>query len=229
MLNAMSCVLVVTQDTSTEVLARRALESGGHEVVTTNSCDAAMRTLFNVSVDAVVVDSAVGDDELRELCASLKSGNEDYPVVFLTSAGARWLVDSLPIAPGRDEIVVKPSEGKEIREAVERILEAGAWAGPELLTIGEVALDKNSHEVRGDGVSIQLTPTEFRLMHYLAQRRGSIVSAEELLEKVWEFYPGTGSSELVRSHVRNLRSKLRNATGGKDLVQTVPRRGYRLL
>ncbi len=78
-------------------------------------------------------------------------------------------------------------------------------------------------------MSVQLTPTEFRLMHYLAQRRGTIVSAEELLEKVWEFYPGTGSSELVRSHVRNLRGKLRDATGGSGLLQTVPRRGYRLV
>ncbi len=66
-------------------------------------------------------------------------------------------------------------------------------------------------------------------MYYLMQRRGSIVSAEELLEKVWEFFPGTGSSELVRSHMRNLRNKLRIVTGGADLVQTVPRRGYRLL
>jgi DNA-binding winged helix-turn-helix (wHTH) protein len=66
-------------------------------------------------------------------------------------------------------------------------------------------------------------------MYYLIQRRGSIVSAEELLEKVWEFFPGTGSSELIRSHIRNLRSKLRIATGGAELLQTVPRRGYRLI
>ena len=60
-----------------------------------------------------------------------------------------------------------------------------------------------------------------------------MMTLEDLKEhhyiKVWEFFPGTGSSELVRSHVRNLRNKLRTVTGGADLVQTVPRRGYRLL
>ncbi len=66
-------------------------------------------------------------------------------------------------------------------------------------------------------------------MSYLAQRRGSIVSAEELLEKVWEFFPGTGSSELVRPRVRNLRGKLRVVAGQVELMQTLPRRGYRLL
>ena len=112
---------------------------------------------------------------------------------------------------------------------MERTLDAAGETRPEALTIGDVTLDRSTHELRGEGVTVQLTPTEFRLMSYLAQRRGVIVSAEELLEKVWEFFPGTGSSELVRSHVRNLRSKLRVATGGGELVQTVPRRGYRLI
>ncbi len=73
-----------------------------------------------------------------------------------------------------------------------------------------------------------MTSTEFRLMEYLAQRQGVIASSEELLEKVWEFHPGTGSSELVRSHVKNLRAKVRIAAPGRELIQTVPRRGYRL-
>ena len=125
--------------------------------------------------------------------------------------------------------MTKSHEGKDIRCAAEKTLDAAGEARPEVISIGNLALDRNSHELRGDGVTVQLTPTEFRLMYYLIQRRGSIVSAKELLEKVWEFFPGTGSSELVRSHVRNLRNKLRIVAGGADLVQTVPRRGYRLL
>jgi DNA-binding response OmpR family regulator len=225
----MSSVLLITRDSSTAVLAQGALESGGHEVIRTESCHAATRSLFNVRVDAIVVDGTLGEDEVKEFCVRLQGGNSRYPIVFLTTASSRWLVDSLPIDPSRDEIVLKPWEGKEIRTAVEKTLDAAEQAGPEMLTIGDVTLNRNSHELRGDRTSVQLTPTEFRLMHYLAQRRGSIVSAEELLEKVWEFYPGTGSSELVRSHVRNLRGKLREATGGSGLVQTVPRRGYRLV
>ena len=225
----MSCVLLISRDASTEVLAERALMSGGHEVIAAASCDAAIRSLFNVRVDAVVLDSAVGEDEVKEFCGWLQSGNGSYPMVFLAAASSRWLVGSLPIDPDRDEVVIKPCEGGEIRRAVEKALDTAERARPEVLTIGDVTLDSNSHEVRGDGASVQLTPTEFRLMHYLVQRRGSIVSVEELLEKVWEFFPGTGSSELVRSHVRNLRSKLRTATGGTELVQTVPRRGYRLV
>lgn len=225
----MSSVLLITRQASTERLAERALTSVGHDVIAASGCDAAIRSLFNVSVDVVILDSAVGVDEMTEFCGWLRSGNGSYPVVFLTAAGTRWLVGSLPLDPGRDEIVVKPFEGSEICRAVEKSLDAGERVGPEVLTIGDATLDRSSHELRGDGASVELTPTEFRLVHYLMQRRGSIVSVEELLEKVWEFFPGTGSSELVRSHVRNLRSKLRIAAGEAELVQTIPRRGYRLL
>ena len=164
---------------------------------------------------------------MSEFCSWLRSTETSCPVVFLASPGARWL-GSLPMEPERDEIVVKPCDGKEIRLAVEKTLNSAHEVSPAALMIGDISLDRSSHELRGDGVSVQLTPTEFRLVQYLAQRRGTIISTEELLEKVWEFFPGTGSSELVRSHVRNLRGKLRIATGGAELVQTVPRRGYRL-
>ncbi len=225
----MSSVLLVTRDTSTERLAEHALASVGHEVITAGGCGAAIRSLFNVSVDVVVMDSAIGEAEMNELCVWLRSGNGSYPVVFLTGASARWLVDSLPIDKDHDEIVTKPCEGNDIRRAVAKTLDSTQRKGPEVLMVGNASLDKSSHELRGDSASVQLTPTEFRLMYYLIQRRGSIVSTEELLEKVWEFFPGTGSSELVRSHVRNVRNKLRIATGGAEQLQTVPRRGYRLI
>ena len=225
----MSSVLLVTRDASTERLTESALASAGHEVITADSCGAAIRSLFNVSIDVVVMDSAIGETEMEEFCGWLRSGDGSCPVVFLTAASARWLIDSLPINGDRDEIVIKPCEGNDIRRAVEKTLGSAQRKSPEVLMIGTAALDKNSHELRGDSASVQLTPTEFRLMYYLVRRRGSIVSTKELLEKVWEFFPGTGSSELVRSHVRNLRSKLRIAAGGADPLQTVPRRGYRLI
>jgi DNA-binding response OmpR family regulator len=224
----MSSILVVTRDTGTQVLAERALSGGGHEVIAAESGDAAIRGLFSVRVDAVVVDSSIGDEQVREVYEWLRSSGAGCPVVFLAPAGARWLVGQLPIDAERHEIVVKPCKGVDIRHAVEKAISAAGGGRPEIISVGDLTIDASSHELRGDGEPVQLTPTEFRLMSYLVERQGSIVPSEELLEKVWEFFPGTGSSELVRSHVRNLRGKLRLATGGRELVQTVPRRGYRL-
>src|SRR3990170_4049386 len=179
--SAMSCILLITRDRSTEVLAERALVAGGHDVITADSTDAALRSLLNVRVDAAVLDTTVGEEAMSEFCSWLRSTETGCPVVFLASPGARWL-GSLPVEPERDEIVVKPCDGKEIRQAVEKTLNSAHHLSPAALMIGDITLDRSSHELRGDGVSVQLTPTEFRLVQYLAQRRGAIVSTEELLE-----------------------------------------------
>ncbi len=223
----MPAVLLVTKDASTEGLVQRSLGGLGYEVITASSAEAAIRGLFSVKVDAAVVDTAVGED-LDWLCQRLRGADGSPPIVFLASASARWLPGSLPVDTNVDEVVAKPCSAKEVREAVERALMASHRSRPSVVLIDDLQLDRATHELKGNSVQVQLTPTEFRLLEYLAQRQGAIASSEELLEKVWEFYPGTGSSELVRSHVRNLRAKVRIAAPGRELIQTVPRRGYRL-
>ncbi|MBI2912321.1 MAG: response regulator transcription factor [Chloroflexi bacterium] len=223
----MPAVLLITNDPSAEGLVQKSLATLGYEVVTASTAEAAMRGLFTVKVDAAVVDAALGED-LEWLCQRLRGTDGALAIVFLASAGAQWLPGSLPLDSDLDEVVTKPYAAKDVREAVERALAARHRSRPSVVMIDDLQLDRATHELRGSGVQVQLTPTEFRLLEYLAQRQGAIASGEELLEKVWEFYPGTGSSELVRSHVRNLRAKIRIAAPGRELIQTVPRRGYRL-
>ncbi|HEU4759611.1 MAG TPA: response regulator transcription factor [Dehalococcoidia bacterium] len=224
----MPALLLITADAAAEDLIRRGLGSLGYEVVTTASCDEAIRALFKVKIDAVVIDTSLGED-VEWLCQRLRGADGALPVVFLAAPSVQWLPGSVPLRPGLDEMVVRPYSGRDVLQAVERALAASHRSRSNVVLIGDLQLDRTSHEIRGGGVQVQLTPTEFRLMEFLAQRQGSITSSEELLEKVWEFFPGTGSSELVRSHIRNLRAKLRIAVPDRDLIQTVPRRGYRLV
>lgn len=223
----MPAVLLITKDRSSEELVRSGLAAAGYEVITATGSEAAIRSLFSFRVDAVVLDTALGED-LEWLCRRLRGIVDRLPVTFLAPPSARWAPGSLPFRKGLDELVIKPYSAQDVRRAVERVLGARTGSPSEALLVGELHLDRNSHEIRGDGALVQLTPTEFRLVEYLAQRRGSVASAEELLEKVWKFHPGTGSSEVVRSHVRNLRAKMRVAFPGREVIQTVPRRGYRL-
>ncbi len=223
----MPAVLLIAKDPAVEGLIHRSLGNLGYEVATASSSEAAIRSLSSVRVDAVVVDTTLGED-LDWLCQQLRGADGSLPVVFLAAAASQWLPDSLPLHAGLDEVVIKPCSAKDVRQAVERALAASHHSRPSVMLVGDLQLDRTTQELRGDGVQVQLTPTEFRLIEYLAQRQGGIASSAELLEKVWEFYPGTGSSDLVRSHVRNLRAKIRIAAPSYELIQTVPRRGYRL-
>ncbi|MEE8369253.1 MAG: response regulator transcription factor [Dehalococcoidia bacterium] len=224
----MATVLLVIKDRSAAEMIHESLSNLGYGVVEASDSEEAIRSVFSVKTDVAVVDAALGED-LEWLCQRLRGSDSALPVVFLAPASAQWLPGVLPVRAGLDEVVVKPSSATDIRNAVERALTASHRARPTVVLVADLELDGISHELRGNGVQVQLTPTEFRIMEYLAQRQGVIASSEELLEKVWEFHPGTGSSELVRSHVRNLRAKIRIAAPGRELIQTVPRRGYRLV
>ncbi len=223
----MPTVLLIINDPTAEEMIHESLGNLGYDVVVASNSEAAVRSIFSVKADVVVVDVALGD-QLEWLRQRLRSSDGALPVVFLAPAAAQWLPGALPERAGLDEVVIKPWSATDIRHAVERALAASHRARPSVVLVADLELDRVSHELRSGGVQVQLTPTEFRLMEYLSQRQGVIASSEELLEKVWEFHPGTGSSELVRSHVRNLRAKVRIAAPGRELIQTVPRRGYRL-
>jgi DNA-binding response OmpR family regulator len=181
-------------------------------------------------VDVVVLDTDVDHPSLLQtFCQRLGEDPawQSMPVIFLAPPASRWLPGSLPLREGKDALICKPFTGAEVKREVKRVLGGLAVSGVMSLAEG-VELERSAQEIKGQAATVPLTPTEYRLLSYLAERSATIVSSEELLEKVWEFYPGTGSSELVRSHIRNVRAKLRRASGGRELIRTVPRRGYRL-
>jgi len=104
---------------------------------------------------------------------------------------------------------------------------AGDLHGPEVNLAG-LTFDRPGQRIHRGDLFEQLTPIEFRLLQYLASSRGNIVSAQDLLEHIWNYTQATASTEVVRSHLKNLRAKVRRVNDNQDIIETVPRRGYRL-
>lgn len=225
----MGTILYVTNDSAQGGLARQSLAKAGHEVVVVAGGYEALRSLRRLAVDVLIFDTEVTDLSAADMCAHL-GGDAAWaaiPIVFLAPPQAKWLPGSVPLRAEHDALIAKPFTSAEIQREVQRLL-AGTPSSSTFILAEGVELDRGSQEVRGQQGTVSLTPTEFHLLMYLAERSGNTVSGAELLERVWEFYPGTGSSELVRSHIRNLRAKLRQVSGGRELIRTAPRRGYRL-
>ncbi len=226
----MVTVILASKDGTLGHLIGQSLSKSNYNVAVARGGSETLRLLYETVVDVLVWDTAIDDLSATELCQRLQETPawRQIPIIFLAPAAARWLPGSLPLREDRDGLICKPFAAADVQREVERVL-AGVIAGDALTLSEGVELDLSAQEVKGrDERRACLTPTEFRLLLYLAERKGSIVSREELLEKVWEFYPGTGSAELVRSHIRNLRAKLRPILDGEELIRTVPRRGYRL-
>lgn len=212
----MASILLMTPDRSFAQHAAQALSQSGHQVVQATDRDESARAALTVPFDIVVADSLAPDlDDLRQqLDASSR-----LPWIFVAPS-------SRPIREG-DRIVRKPASSDDLRNAVASALGAGKLS--EVIDLVGLTFDRPGQRILNGDLAETLTPIEFRLLEYLSSVRGSIARTEDLLEHVWQYSRETSSSDVVRSHMKNLRAKMRRVVSdGKDPIETIPRRGYRL-
>ncbi len=172
--------------------------------------------------DVLVLDRDLPDISGDEVCRSLVEDERDSKILMLTAAGSiEERVDGLGI--GADDYMPKPFAFAEL---VARIRALGRRSGTPLAPVlehGDLRVDPGHRAASRGGEPLALTPKELALLEYLLTARGRVVSAEELLERVWDENANPFTS-TVKVTIRRLRAKL----GDPPVIETVPRSGYRI-
>jgi DNA-binding response OmpR family regulator len=180
--------------------------------------------------DLILFDDAVGDMAPTEFAAALAEalGELAPPVIYIVSSeeSTETLISS-SLKPGQDEVLQRPVPARDVIRAVFSVLRRSAEEGSVLHAHG-LELDVVRRMLGYRGRNIHLTRFECGFMEYIMWRKDRVVTNDELLEHVWGFEPGTGTLEVLRAHVRNLRHKLQLLGAPRDLIWTLPGRGYRL-
>jgi len=221
-------ILVVEDERDIAALVAYHLTKEGYRVLTAGAGPEALETAAQERPDLIILDLMLpglsGYDVLRELRRHPEIG--DVPVVVLTAR--REEPDRIRgLELGADDYVTKPFSPQELVlriGAVLRRAQSPAVAGSSrILKGGPITVDVDAMRVAVDGEEVQLTPTEYRLLIALLERRGRVQSRQQLLEAAWDIHVRI-ETRTVDMHVQRLRAKL-GAAG--DLIETVRGFGYR--
>ena len=206
-----------------------ALGFNGFEVERAGSGRQALEAVAKRRPDLIVLDGMLPDLDGFEVARRLRQGEGNgtrIPVIFLTARDSTAdKVEGLRL--GVDDYVTKPFSIEELIERVKAVLRRAGGAGPgeHKLTYHDLVLDEDTREVWRAGRLIELTPTEYKLLHYLLSNASRVLTREQILEAVWD-YTFAGNASVLETYVSYLRHKIDDVE--PPLLHTVRGVGYSL-
>lgn len=175
--------------------------------------------------DVIILDLMLPGKSGQQVLCDLRSHRLQTPVLILTAQEGKDSVVEL-LNQGADDYLAKPFDLGELIARVKALIRRSKGGATPVLTVSDVELDTVRQTVRRRGQPIELSPTEFRILEYLAHRPEAVVSKREMLEHLYDF-GWEHHSNVIEAHVSNLRKKL-NLVDTEPLIETLRQRGYRL-
>jgi len=226
-MKAMRTVLVVDDELKITRLVRDYLEQAGFVVATASDGKGAMAAARQLKPDLIVLDLGLPGLDGLDVIRALRH-NSNVPVVVVT-ARAEEADRIVGLELGADDYVIKPFSPKELVARVRAVLRRTdtAGVGAEVIRVGNVTVDVPRREVRRGDVSVDLTSTEFDLLHTMARQPGRVFTRGQLLEAIhgvaFDSY-----ERAIDAHVKNIRRKLEPEPQRPRFLVTVHGIGYKL-
>lgn len=221
-------ILVADDEKMMLQLLSMSLQRLGYNVITADNGLEAIEKFDKHSFDLVLLDVLMPTMDGFAACAEIRK-RSDVPVVMLTALSRPDdIVRGLEI--GADNYIVKPFTFKEVEAKLRAILRRTNFQNNQyvfqIIERGDIRLNSEIHQVTVGGHAVELTGTEFQLLHFLMTHADQTVSKEELLEAVWG-YDSTDGSNLVEVAISRLRKKIEKDPARPDRLMTVRGIGYR--
>jgi two-component system, OmpR family, response regulator len=216
-------VLVVDDEEMVNELLVAALRFHGFSVCSAATGTEAMRAVEKQRPNIVVLDVNLPDFDGFEVCRRMRAYGHNMPVIFLTARNESASMQT-GFEQGGDDYITKPFRVDELVMRIRAILRrTGTTETKHLLVCGDLEIDERSMIVMRGGSVINLSPTEYRLLTYLAVNQNNVVSKHQILGEVWGD-ENDGLTTLVETYIGYLRRKVdHNAV---PLIHTVRGSGY---
>ena len=232
-------VLVVDDEQMLADLLASALRYEGWEVTTAGTGVAAVRAAREIEPDVIVLDIMLPDFDGLEVMRRIHGRQANVPILFLTAkdavedrvagltAGGDAVEDRVAgLTAGGDDYVTKPFSLEEVVARLRALLRrsgASAEQQDDLLEVGDLRMNEDSHEVWRGEDEIRLTATEFELLRYLMRNPKRVLSKPQILDRVWNYDFG-GQANIVELYISYLRRKIDK--GREPMIHTMRGVGY---
>jgi two-component system OmpR family response regulator len=220
-------IMVIDDEAGVRELLADALKLAGFETVTAADAMIAQTMLRTTKPDLLIVDINMPLMDGFEFIERIRKNGDNTPALMLSARGDRADI-TRGLTLGADDYVTKPFGLEELVLRVRAILRRSQFTEsvPTVLSCGPITLDEESHTVTFNGESVDLSPTEFRLLHVLLESKGRVLSKSLLLDEVWGINFETETT-VVDTYISYLRKKLHR--DGFEGIRTVRGVGFQLL
>lgn len=221
-------ILIVDDEPDVIEIIRFNLNGAGFEVAASENGKDALQKARRLKPDLIVLDLMLPEMDGLEVCKCLRRDptTENIPVLMLT-ARAGEIDRVLGLEIGADDYVVKPFSPRELVLRIKKLLQRSTVTeeAESSYQYRTLLVDISRHRVTVDGVSVELTATEFKLLSMLIRNRGRVQTRDRLLQEVWGYLSDV-DTRTVDTHMRRLREKLGQAA---SYLETVRHVGYRFI
>jgi DNA-binding response OmpR family regulator len=223
----MASVVIIEGDRRTRESMARVLSSKGHEVQCTSTALDGLQQIVSTAPDVVILDTVLPDLDGTELLKMIRAVS-DVPIVVATArSNDRDVVRTLDA--GADDYLVEPFSVEQLEARLRAVLRRSLGTDPSAsITVAGLVIDPRSRVASVGGETLRLSPKEFDLLAYLAQRVGTVVSKRQIMAEVWK-QPYGGSDKTVDVHISWLRKKLGESAADSRYLETVHGVGIKLV
>ena len=228
----MATILVIDDDELVSRTLQRALKLYGYHVMVSNSGTEGLQLARRHRPDLFILDIMMPGADGYQVCRQIRGDPllQELPVLFLT-AKAKDEDKIEGFRAGADDYLSKPFNMEELQLRVRAILRRvipknDKEEKPSEVVAGNVVLDCRSFKVQTPNGTALLTNVQFDLLYHLMSNADQVFNSQQLLQDVWDYPRDTGSPELVRAHIKNLREKIEPVPSEPKYIRTIQGHGY---
>lgn len=214
--NPEATIVVVDDEPSIRELVSASLHFSGFDVKTASNGTEAIDVITQTDPDLVVLDVMLPDIDGFTVTRRIRQQGVEAPVLFLTARDdTQDKVMGLTV--GGDDYVTKPFSLEEVVARIRAILRRTKEQVEDdpVIRVADLEINEDSHDVTRHGVLVDLSPTEYKLLRYLMDNEGRVLSKAQILDHVWQYNWG-GDAAIVESYISYLRKKIDGVTYTDD-------------